>query len=223
MSETANLKEEVKDAVAKVNAEASEMKTQEPKEKQIDPFTEVTRLLEYGFGDLEMDLDAFGTQIDERVKTIQEDELIKGKITKITKDEVYVDIGFKSHGIIPRSELLNAETYATGEEVDVFVDKMEDRYGRLILSRRRADFMRIWEDIITLHDKSEVTKVKILRRIKGGMVVDLLGIEAFLPGSQIDVRPVRDFDEWVGKNIDVRVVFCRDDSGKISFKIKKKT
>jgi small subunit ribosomal protein S1 len=208
MSETANLSDEVKNAVAGVGAEASEMQQPKPQEgtKQFDPFAEVSRLMEYGFDNLGLEDDDFESKIDEKVKSIQEDELIKGKITDITKDEVYVDIGFKSHGIIPRSELLNAETYTIGEEVDVFVDKMEDRYGRLILSRRRADFMRIWEDIIELHDSAKVTKVKILRRIKGGMVVDLLGIEAFLPGSQIDIRPVRDFDVWVGKTIDVRVV-----------------
>ncbi|MDC1068822.1 30S ribosomal protein S1 [Candidatus Kapabacteria bacterium] len=167
----------------------------------------VENLLEYGFESvIEMTDDNFASMFEEKVLDIKEDELVQGKIVNITKDEVHVDIGFKSLGVVPRAELLNAESYEVGELVDVYVEKIEDNQGRLILSRRRADFMRIWEDIMNHYDNQTVTKVHILRRIKGGMVVDLNGIEAFLPGSQIDVRPVRDFDAWVGKDIDVKVV-----------------
>ena len=166
----------------------------------------VSALLEHGFRDLEMDEDTFSQLTDKTIHTIKEDELVEGKIVALTKDEVHVDIGFKSLGVIPRSELLNAETYKVGDVLDVFIENIEDKDGRLILSRRRADFMRIWEDIINIYENGDVVPVKILRRIKGGMVVDLMGIEAFLPGSQIDVRPVRDFDSWVGETIDVRVV-----------------
>lgn len=163
-------------------------------------------MIESGFANLEMDDDTFAQMTGKSISTIKEDELVKGKIVNLSKDEVFVDIGFKSFGVVPRAELLNAESYQIGDEIDVFIERMEDLGGRLILSRRRADFMRIWEDIIKLYDNQEIVKVKILRRIKGGMVVDLLGIEAFLPGSQIDVRPVRDFDAWVTKTIDVKVV-----------------
>lgn len=162
--------------------------------------------LEAKFQNLDMSDEEYLALSEKSATVIKEDELIKGKIVKIIKDEVFVDIGFKSYGIIPKSELINAETYVVGEEIDVFIEKMEDVSGRILLSRRRADFMRIWEDILALNANQEITKVKILRRIKGGMVVDLLGIEAFLPGSQIDVRPIRDFDAWVGKTIDVKVV-----------------
>jgi len=167
----------------------------------------VSKILENEFENaLEIDESSFETLFEKNVSTIKEDQLIKGKIIKIVKDEVLVDIGFKSFGVVPKAELINAESYRIGDEIDVYIEKMEDSQGRVLLSRRRADFMRIWEDILRLYETQEVTRVKILRRIKGGMVVDLLGIEAFLPGSQIDVRPVRDFDSWVGKNIDVRVV-----------------
>lgn len=169
-------------------------------------YSSVSAIYEYGFKELEMEDDKFDELTEKTIKDIKEDELVQGNITKITKDEIYVDIGFKSLGVIPRSELLNAETYKVGDEVDVFIESIEDKDGKLVLSRRRADFMRIWEDIINLYEKQEIIPVKILRRIKGGMVVDLMGIEAFLPGSQIDVRPVRDFDSWVGNAIDVRVV-----------------
>jgi len=175
----------------------------QPKRRSVEALAE---LIEHGNFTFELDDNSIKQLYDSKIQTIKEDELVKGKIVEITKDEVFVDIGFKSMGVVPKSELINAETYQIGDEVDVFVERMEDASGRLILSRRRADFMRIWEEILSLYEKQEVVKVKILRRIKGGMVVDLMGIEAFLPGSQIDVRPVRDFDSWVGKTIEVKVV-----------------
>ncbi len=163
----------------------------------------------------EIDLENFDFAMDDKtfeelsqatISQIKEDELVKGTIVQVTKDEVHIDIGFKSYGVVPRQELLNADTLEPGQEIDVFIESMEDPDGKLVLSRRRADFMRIWDDIIALNEKQNIISVRILRRIKGGMVVDLMGIEAFLPGSQIDVRPIRDFDAWVGKNIDVKVV-----------------
>ncbi|MCL5992117.1 MAG: 30S ribosomal protein S1 [Bacteroidetes bacterium] len=172
----------------------------------ITPNIPLGSLIEYSFDNLEMDDESFESNINLTITKIKEDELVSGKIQNISKDEIQVDIGFKSFGVIPRAELLNAETLQVGDRIDVFIEKMEDADGKLILSRRRADFMRIWDDIIKLYEKQEIVPVRILRRIKGGMVVDLLGIEAFLPGSQIDVRPVRDFDSWVSKTIDVKVV-----------------
>jgi len=166
----------------------------------------IEEVMEQGFAGFDIDDSLFEKMSETTVSTIKEDELVHGKIVQITRDEVYVDIGFKSLGVVPRAELLNAETYEVGHEIDVYIEKIEDANGKLVLSRRRADFMRIWDDILNLHEKQEIVPVKILRRIKGGMVVDLLGIEAFLPGSQIDVRPVRDFDAWVTKTIDVKVV-----------------
>lgn len=166
----------------------------------------VDELLEYGFKNLELDDDSFSKLFDKEIKDIKEDELVQGTIVDINKDEIKIDIGFKSIGVVPRSELLNADNYKIGDSVDVFVEKIEDVNGRLVLSRRRADFMKIWQDIMSLYETQSVTVVRILRRIKGGMVVDLLGIEAFLPGSQIDVRPIRDFDSWVSKDIEVKVV-----------------
>jgi small subunit ribosomal protein S1 len=166
----------------------------------------LTQMIEMGFAQFDMDDKTFKDLTEGTIKNIKADELVRGRIITMTKDEVHVDIGFKSVGVVPRAELLNAETLKIGDEIDVFIENIEDMNGKLLLSRRRADFMRIWEDILSLNEKQEIIQVRILRRIKGGMVVDLLGIEAFLPGSQIDVRPVRDFDAWVGKTIEVRVV-----------------
>jgi small subunit ribosomal protein S1 len=169
-------------------------------------YPNIAEFMEQSFKKFDIGDDNYLNLAEKSVVTIKEDELIKGKIVEITKDEVLVDINFKSYGVVPKAELINAESYNVGEEIDVYIERVEDISGHILLSRRRADFMRIWEDILALHTKQEITRVKILRRIKGGMVVDLLGIEAFLPGSQIDVRPVRDFDEWVSKSIDVKVV-----------------
>jgi len=166
----------------------------------------VDQLLDSGFDQLEMDAEAFKQLLDKSIEEVKEEQLVKGKIVEFTKDEVIVDIGFKSFGFIPRSELINPESYKVGEVIEVYVEKLEDPSGRVVLSRRRADFLKIWERILEIYEKQETISVKILRRIKGGMVVDLLGIEAFLPGSQIDIRPVRDFDTWVGQNIDIKIV-----------------
>ncbi|MCX7929171.1 MAG: 30S ribosomal protein S1 [Chlorobi bacterium] len=149
----------------------------------------------------------YASLLERNTRQIREDEMVHGVITAITKDEIWVDVGFKSLGVIPRAEFSEAaDTLKIGDEIDVFVDRLEDSQGRLALSRRRADFMKTWQQIVELYEKQEIVNVRILRRIKGGFVVDLLGIEAFLPGSQVDMRPVRDFDAWIGKTLDVRVV-----------------
>jgi len=168
--------------------------------------TALAKILEGDLDTVTMDDAAFMNLFDTSISQVKEDEMVHGKVISVNKDEILVDIGFKSLGIVPRAEFVGAETLNVGDPVDVFVEKIEDPNGRLILSRRRADFMKTWDDILKLHETQETTSVRILRRIKGGMVVDLLGIEAFLPGSQIDIRPVRDFDAWVTKAIDVRVV-----------------
>ena len=138
--------------------------------------------------------------------TLTVGEIIKGKVVAITGSEIAVDIGFKSEGVIPRSEFNQTPDVKIGDEVEVFLETMEDKEGRLILSRKRAEFTRTWQKIVEAQKSGEVLQAKCLRRIKGGMVVDVLGVESFLPGSQIDVKPVRDFDAFIGKSLDVRVV-----------------
>lgn len=138
--------------------------------------------------------------------SISEGEIIKGRVVHIGESSVAVDIGFKSEGAIPISEFPNIKDIKVGEEVEVFLEAVENKDGQLILSRKRADFMRVWEKVVKSHDTGEVLKGRCVRRTKGGIVVDLLGIDAFLPGSQIDVRPVRDFDAFIGKEMEFRVV-----------------
>lgn len=137
---------------------------------------------------------------------INEGEIVKGKIVAITDTEVAVDIGFKSEGVILRSEFSHSDELKVGNEIEVFLESVEDKDGQLVLSRKRADFMRIWERITKAYETGEVLQGKCLRRIKGGIVVDLLGIDAFLPGSQIDVKSIRDFDQYIGQTLDFKVV-----------------
>lgn len=141
-----------------------------------------------------------------KLGSIRENEVIQGRVVSIFDDEVSIDIGFKSEGVVGLNEFGNLPDLKVGDTVEVFLEKVEDKDGRPQLSRKRADFLRTWEKLNNAFTKQEVLQVKCLRRIKGGIVVDLLGIEAFLPGSQIDVRPVRDFDAYIDKILDVRIV-----------------
>lgn len=138
--------------------------------------------------------------------SISEGQIVKGRVVHIGDQYVAVDIGFKSEGAVAVTEFPNIKELKIGEEVEVFLESVENKDGQLILSRKRADFMRVWERVVKAFDTGEVLKGRCMRRTKGGIVVDLLGIDAFLPGSQIDVRPVRDFDAFIGKEMDFRVV-----------------
>ncbi|MFZ2863365.1 MAG: 30S ribosomal protein S1, partial [Ignavibacteriaceae bacterium] len=139
-------------------------------------------------------------------RDVKEGELIKGKVVRIQGDNVIVDVGFKSEGTIPKIEFANVNEIKIGQEIEVVLESVEDQEGNLVLSKQRADFLRIWEKVLRAHDTGEIIEGKIVKRIKGGMVVDLLGMEAFLPGSQIDIRPIRDFDAFVGQTMDFKVV-----------------
>lgn len=139
---------------------------------------------------------------------IEEKEIVTGIVVSVDEKYVIVDIGFKSEGIVQANEFSDKvlENLAPGDEVEVFLDKVEDREGQLILSRKKADILQAWENLENAYETGEVIEGYIQRRIKGGMVVDVFGIDAFLPGSQIDVRPVRDFDAYVGKTMEFQVV-----------------
>jgi len=139
---------------------------------------------------------------------IEEKEIVTGIVVSVDEKYVIVDIGFKSEGIVPVNEFSNKvlENLKPGDEVEVFLDRVEDREGQLILSRKKADILQAWENLEKAYETGEVIEGHIQRRIKGGMVVDVFGIDAFLPGSQIDVRPVRDFDAYVDRTMEFQVV-----------------
>ena len=142
----------------------------------------------------------------ESFRDVKEGEMIKGKIVRVQGDNVIIDVGFKSEGSIPLNEFFEGAEPKIGQEIEVVLESVEDQDGNLVLSKQRADFLRIWERVLRAYDTGEIIEGKIVKRIKGGMVVDLLGMEAFLPGSQIDIRPIRDFDAFVGQTMDFKVV-----------------
>lgn len=143
---------------------------------------------------------------DRSLKQFDAGEIVRGRIIGFTENDVIVDIGFKSSGLVPKIEFPNLDQLKPGDEVEVYLDSVEDQDGQVVLSRRRADFIRIWDKIVAAHDNQTVVQGTVLRRVKGGLMVNLMGLEAFLPGSQVDVKPVRDFDSYVGKTMEFRVV-----------------
>ncbi len=137
---------------------------------------------------------------------IKENEIAKGKVVAVSGNDVLIDIGFKSDGRVSIDEFPDPDNIKIGDEVEIFVEKIEDKEGQLVLSRKRADVIRNWEKITSAKQNDTVIWGKCVRRIKGGFVVDLGGINAFLPGSQIDTKPVRDYDSYVGKALDFKIL-----------------
>jgi len=140
------------------------------------------------------------------VTTVANSEVVKGIVVGINNRDVILNIGFKSDGLVPLAEFKDMPNLKIGDEVDLFIEERENAMGQLVLSRRKAKLVKGWEYVQTALDKDEVIEGFVKRRTKGGLIVDVFGIEAFLPGSQIDVKPIRDFDIYVNKNIEVKVV-----------------
>ena len=143
---------------------------------------------------------------DKTLTTIKDNEVVMGKVMAINKREVLVNIGYKSAGIISANEFSYNKDLKVGDEVEVLVESKEDRYGQLQLSHRKARAARAWEKIAAAQENDEVILGYIKSRVNGGMIVDIFGIEAFLPGSQIDVRPIKDYDAFVDKTMEFKIV-----------------
>src|SRR5687768_7349885 len=138
--------------------------------------------------------------------TVQEEEVIKGTVVGITDRDVILNIGFKSDGLVPISEFRDHPDLKIGDQVEVFIEDQEDPNGQLILSRKKAKIVSAWAKIYDALENDNILEGIVKRRTKGGLIMDLYGVEAFLPGSQIDVKPIRDFDVYVGKKMEVKVV-----------------
>ena len=143
---------------------------------------------------------------EQTLNNVHENEVVEGEITDITKREVVVRIGSKSDGVIPANEFRYNPELQIGDKVEVYVENLEDKKGQLILSHKKARASKSWERINQALENKEIIKGYIKCRTKGGMIVDVFGIEAFLPGSQIDVKPIRDYDVYVGQTLDFQVV-----------------
>ena len=140
------------------------------------------------------------------ISEISENQVLTGRVIGMNEKDILIDIGFKSEGLIDRSEFLQNALPQIGDKIEVYLEYLEDRNGNLVLSKEKADFMRRWRDIREFYEKEIIFTCKILRRIKGGMIVNIDGLQGFLPGSQIDVRPIKDFDQYLDQDLEVRVV-----------------
>lgn len=140
------------------------------------------------------------------VTSVNESEVVEGTVVGINDRDVILNIGFKSDGLVPLAEFKDMTNLKIGDVVDLFIEERENAMGQLILSRRKAKLVKGWDYVQKALDKDEVIEGFVKRRTKGGLIVDVFGIEAFLPGSQIDVKPIRDFDIYVNKSIEVKVV-----------------
>lgn len=150
--------------------------------------------------------DDLAKMYDETLNKVSEHQVTEGTVISIDKKEVIVNIGYKSDGIIPASEFRYNPDLKIGDKVEVYVENQEDRKGQLVLSHKKARLTQSWDRVNEALDNDEVIQGYIKSRTKGGMIVDVFGIEAFLPGSQIDVHPIRDYDIFVGKTMEFKVV-----------------
>ena len=143
---------------------------------------------------------------EESMRSIGEGEIVRGTVLTIDDKDVLVDVGFKSEGIIPLAEFSDPTSIKVGDVLEVFLEKMENQDGLVVLSKQRADFVRVWDRVKEAHDSGQVVEGRLIRKIKGGVVVDLYGVEAFLPGSQIALRQVQNVDALLGQSVSVKII-----------------
>ncbi|MEA3287311.1 MAG: (d)CMP kinase [Candidatus Marinimicrobia bacterium] len=149
---------------------------------------------------------AYQDLLDHAVIDLDQQSLVQGRIISVGDREIMVDFGFKSEGVVARHEFDEDEIPQVGDSIELFLERIEDKVGQAVLSKRKAEFMRVWDNVKQKYADGETVEGTISRRIKGGMVVNILGVDAFLPGSQLDVRPIRDFDAYVGKSFEFKIV-----------------
>lgn len=143
---------------------------------------------------------------DSTLSSIEEGEIVKGKVTAMTSGDVVLDINYKSDGLVSLSEFRDTPDLSIGDEVDVYVERQEDSRGQLILSRRKAKLLRAWDAIVDSYENGTIIKGTVISKTKGGLIADCNGLETFLPGSQIDIKPIIDYDQYVGKTMEFKVV-----------------
>ena len=195
-----------------------EMASNEPSAKVEEKKTSVNAQVEAGVSDFDWDayaeesvyssseLKNFEEMYDQTLSTIGDSEVVEGTVIAMNKREVVINIGFKSEGVISLNEFRYNPDLKIGDTVEVYVENQEDKKGQLVLSHKKARALRSWDRVNAALEKDEIIKGYIKCRTKGGMIVDVFGIEAFLPGSQIDVKPIRDYDMYVGKTMEFKVV-----------------
>ncbi len=145
-------------------------------------------------------------EYDSTLTSVAESEIVKGRVTAVSGGDVVLDINYKSDGLVPLSEFRDTPDLKVGDFVDVYVEKQEDLRGQLVLSRRKAKLLRAWENIVDSYNNGTIIKGLIVSKTKGGLIADCGGLETFLPGSQIDIKPIIDYDQYVGKTMEFKVV-----------------
>src|SRR6056297_1715683 len=191
------------------NLEQDEVKKEEEIQAASAPQTE-----EFDWDNYDKEIDGYSNEerkeleklYDDTMSTIGENEVVDGTVVAITKREIIINIGYKSEGIVNANEFRYNPDLKVGDTVEVYVETQEDKDGQLKLSHKKARALRSWDRVNEALEKDEIIKGYIKCRTKGGMIVDVFGIEAFLPGSQIDVKPIRDYDVFVGKTMEFKVV-----------------
>ena len=210
--------EEIEETPETKKEAATEEKTEEVAEKkqkkQVKAKETSAEPEEFDWASLEVGLDAYSESerdklanlYNDTLNTVSEKEVLTGTVISLNKREVVVDIGYKSDGIVSVNEFRYNPDLKVGDKVDVYIESLEDKKGQMILSHKQARSTRSWDRVNEALDRDEIIKGYIKCRTKGGMIVDVFGIEAFLPGSQIDVKPIRDYDVFVGKTMEFKVV-----------------
>jgi small subunit ribosomal protein S1 len=154
----------------------------------------------------ESEIAKYTEEYDSTLTSVLENEIVKGRVTAIQGGDIVLDINFKSDGLVPTSEFRDTPDLGVGDYVEVYVEKQEDERGQLVLSRRKAKLLRAWENIRDSYENGTVIKGTVISKTKGGLIVDAGGLETFLPGSQIDIKPIIDYDQYVGKTMEFKVV-----------------
>ncbi|MBD3636766.1 MAG: 30S ribosomal protein S1 [Crocinitomicaceae bacterium] len=196
----AEAKEEKKAEKEETTAKKKTKTTEEPPKEEFDWYAYENE------GHTEEEVEKLNEVYDSSLTQIEEKEVIDGRVIAMTTKEVVVNVNYKSEGVIPINEFRYNPDLKVGDTVEVFVEQLEDKYGQLVLSHRTARTHRAWQKVNEVLKSGEVITGFVKCRTKGGLIVDVFGIEAFLPGSQIDVKPIRDYDQFVGKNMEFKVV-----------------
>tara|TARA_R110002096_G_scaffold436050_1_gene666106 strand:+ start:43963 stop:45882 length:1920 start_codon:yes stop_codon:yes gene_type:complete len=216
VKETEAVKVENTEAAAEaapVKEEATEAPAAEVKE-EVAPAVEAEESTEFDWEEFESGLksrskaerEELTKLYEETITTISESTIANGTVLNMTDRDAIIDIGYKSEGVVSLNEFRYNPDLKVGDEVEVLIDKQEDKDGQLVLSHRKARSIKAWDRVNAAHDNEEIVNGYVKCRTKGGMIVDIFGIEAFLPGSQIDVKPIRDYDAYVDKTMEFKVV-----------------
>lgn len=211
----AKVEEEV--AEPETEKEVSEEETEDLPKKEYEPPTDppitgdeirtvTLEELEKMVADNAPDNSELEKYYNDALNDISEGDVTEGRVLAVNDNEAIVDIGFKSEGIVPIEDFNRDDLPEVGATIEVYLERLEDENGQLVLSKKKADFIKIWERIVEGFNNDEIFEGRILRRVKGGMIVDLLGLDAFLPGSQIDIKPIQDFDQFVGNKFEFKIV-----------------